>query len=151
MSEGEYEEAPLRQQNHVRVVKPKKIERDNKLETVALLGIKTESKLPEPERLNAQGEKQETSESLIAVEQVQTPQQKVIVAVPEQQMSSEENKIAAPSSSGCQFGFGYLSQRKKGEGIPDSCIECAKSLSCMLSEYYKKEENVKEIKKWYSF
>jgi len=150
MPKAEYDVAPLRQQKHVRVVKPKKIEIDNKPEPVALLGIKTESKLPEPKRLNTQGEKQETFESLIPVEQVQTPQQKVIVAVPEQQMSSEENKIAAPSSSGCQFGFGYLSQRKKGEGIPDSCIECAKSLSCMLSEYYKKE-NVKEIKKWYSF
>ena len=74
-------------------------------------------------------------------------------AVPNQTPNAAEVEITNPSSSptGCQYGFGYLSQREKGEGIPDGCIECAQSLSCMLSEYYKAEKSVKEIKKWYGF
>jgi hypothetical protein len=35
------------------------------------------------------------------------------------------------------------------EGIPETCVECNKSLDCMLSEYYKSENTVAEIKKWY--
>lgn len=55
------------------------------------------------------------------------------------------------SSSDCPYGYGYLSQRDKDEGIPSTCVECPKSLDCMLAEYYKKRESVKEIKKWYHF
>lgn len=62
-----------------------------------------------------------------------------------------EQKPDASFSSGCQYGFGYLRQREKGKGIPETCIECAKILECMLSEHYKEENSVKEIKKWYSF
>jgi len=53
------------------------------------------------------------------------------------------------SSSGCSFYLGYLSERDKGETIPSSCIECSKSLECMLSKVHKSNKSVKEIKKWY--
>jgi hypothetical protein len=64
---------------------------------------------------------------------------------------SDTDKNNSHSASSCPYGFGYLSQREKGVNIPNTCIECPDSLDCMLSEYYKKEENVKEIKKWYQF
>ena len=61
-----------------------------------------------------------------------------------------KSKIDSDSSDNtCQHYYGYLGQREKGEGIPSSCVECAKSLDCMLAEYYKSKETVEEIRKWY--
>ena len=51
----------------------------------------------------------------------------------------------------CEHYFGYLSERDKGEGIPEKCFECPKSIECMLSEYNKSKESVEAIKKWYPF
>lgn len=93
----------------------------------------------------------EASEKAIVLGQVQPSQQKTTELAPTQQVAAVETKTVSPSSSSCQYGFGYLSQRKKAEAIPDTCIECPKSLNCMLSEYYKSGESVKEIKKWYKF
>ena len=69
--------------------------------------------------------------------------------------SSQTEQLAAsgeegnePSDSRCKHYFGYLAQRDKGEEIPATCVECVKSLDCMLSNY-KSEESVQEIKKWY--
>ena len=70
----------------------------------------------------------------------QTPTPKSIV---------KEEKEGNPSDQVCRYYLGYLSQRDKGEGIPETCVECNKSLDCMLSEYYKSENTVAEIKKWY--
>lgn len=95
-------------------------------------------------------EESEASEKTIMLEQIRTSQVKNMELTPTQERTVETRTVS-PSSSGCQYGYGYLSRREKGEGIPDTCIECPKSLSCMLSEYYKKEESVKEIKKWYDF
>lgn len=50
---------------------------------------------------------------------------------------------------GCQHWFGYLGQRASGEGIPDECIECEKSVECMLEKEAYSPEAVKEIKKWF--
>lgn len=49
----------------------------------------------------------------------------------------------------CQYYFGYLADREKQEGIPDPCLECPRSLDCMLTNY-KSENTVTEIGKWYS-
>ena len=54
------------------------------------------------------------------------------------------------SDSGCRHYFGYLGERDKGEGIPPECLECPKSLDCMLNNY-KSKGSVAEIKKWYPF
>ena len=48
----------------------------------------------------------------------------------------------------CQYYFGYLADREKQEGIPDPCLECPKSLDCMLTKI-KSERTVTEIGKWY--
>ncbi len=144
---------PLTAQKHAKLkhakLKTETIETDSRPEPVTILGIRVENSQPASEN-TCLSEEQETSENLVVLEQDQVPQQNVIVAVPTQELETGETKAVSASSSDCQYGFGYLSQREKGEGIPDSCVECAKSLSCMLSEYYKTEEPVKEIKKWYS-
>ncbi len=48
----------------------------------------------------------------------------------------------------CPYYFSYLASREKQEEIPDICLECPKSLDCMLSNY-KSEDSVVEISKWY--
>jgi len=65
----------------------------------------------------------------------------------EQPVTSAE-EVNKPSDSGCKYHFGYLAQRDKGEEIPAACLECPKSLDCMLRNY-KSKESVAEIKKWY--
>jgi len=92
----------------------------------------------------------EGGEDAILLEQVQMPRQEKVEMPPVQQTKTLEAETVSQASSNCQYGFGYLGQRKKGEEIPDTCIECPKSLNCMLSDYYKKEESMAEIKKWYA-
>ncbi len=70
---------------------------------------------------------------------------------PEQTMKKEDEALDTTSNNGCSFYFGYLSEREKGEGIPNTCVECSKSIDCMLSKVHKSNESVKEIKKWYHF
>ena len=64
-----------------------------------------------------------------------------------EQPAASVQEVEKPA--GCKHYFGYLGQREKGEGIPESCLGCAKSLDCMLSDYYKSKEPIAEIKKWY--
>ena len=52
------------------------------------------------------------------------------------------------SEEGCLHYFGYLKEREKDEPIPSECIECRKSVDCMLTNMVSKNA-VKEIKKWY--
>jgi hypothetical protein len=49
---------------------------------------------------------------------------------------------------GCQHYFGYLRERESGAVIPSECIECRKSVECMLTTQTS-QDAVKEIKKWY--
>lgn len=50
----------------------------------------------------------------------------------------------------CSYYFGYLSERNKSDGVPETCFVCSKSVECMLQEYNKSKDSVEEIKKWYS-
>lgn len=52
------------------------------------------------------------------------------------------------TKDGCLHYFGYLREREKGEPIPSECIECKRSVDCMLTNMVSKNA-VKEIKKWY--
>jgi DNA-directed RNA polymerase subunit RPC12/RpoP len=51
----------------------------------------------------------------------------------------------------CSYHFGYLSEKDKGEVVPEACFGCPKSLDCMLSELNNSQQSLQEIKKWYSF
>jgi hypothetical protein len=64
-------------------------------------------------------------------------------------LASNEKAEDRESEYGCKHYFGYLGERDKGEEIPIECLECPKSLDCMLGNYYKSKESVAEIKKWY--
>ena len=66
---------------------------------------------------------------------------------PEQTIERSE-EVNKPSDSGCTYYFGYLAERDKGVEIPAGCLECPKSIDCMLNNY-KSKESVTEIKKWY--
>jgi hypothetical protein len=90
------------------------------------------------------------SEEAILLENVHMPQQEKVEIPRVQEAKTLEAETVSQSPSNCRYGFGYLARRKKSEQIPDMCIECPMSLNCMLSDYYKKEESVSEIKKWYA-
>jgi hypothetical protein len=83
------------------------------------------------------------------LEQAQKQEPNVAELSPNQQSTPKDETTVSSSSPGCEYGFGYLSQREKRTEIPETCVTCPKSLDCMLSEYYNSEETVKEIKKWY--
>jgi len=92
----------------------------------------------------------ELSERVVNLEQVQTLQQKPSELASSEEIETVERKKLPESSLGCKHVFGYLGHRGKGEKIPDACIECPVSLKCLLSNYYRSGESVKEISKWYT-
>ncbi len=94
-------------------------------------------------------EKIELSAKVVNLEQVNSSQQKPIELAPSQEIAKEEKRVPE-SSLGCNHVFGYLGHRGRGEKIPDACIECPVSLKCLLSDFYKSGESVKEISKWYA-
>ena len=95
-------------------------------------------------------EKIELSEKVVNLELVQPSQQKPSELVPSKEIATVDRKKPSESSLGCQHVFGYLGHLGRGEKIPDACIECPVSLKCLLSDYYKSGESVKEISKWYA-
>ncbi len=96
-----------------------------------------------------ENEKVEACEKTLESEQAQLQQQENMELSSSQQTAIVETDQVPKSSPGCQYGFGYLSHRDRGAKIPDTCIECPDSLNCMLSQYHKSGESVKEISKWY--
>ncbi len=93
----------------------------------------------------------ETSEGVLVTQQAQVQLPEKVETPPTCQEKVAEKQVSSPSESSCDYGFGYLGQRGKGEVIPEGCLECSKAVSCMLSEYYKGEKSVSEINKWYKF
>lgn len=71
------------------------------------------------------------------------------VEIPEPIILPEESDSKRKENGQCKFYFGYLKRREKGAKIPESCVECPKSVDCMLSNLYKSPAAVTEIKKWY--
>jgi len=97
-----------------------------------------DAELLEAERKETEKRQQVKSKAPKPIEPSQTEQ---LVASAEDESKSND--------SGCTHYFGYLGEREKGEEIPAECLECPKSLDCMLGDYYKSKESVAEIKKWY--
>ena len=84
-------------------------------------------------------EKRETRRTNTILTEQPITSEETIDTPTEQPITSEET-ANRKSISGCQYYFGYLGQREKGKGIPNSCLDCAKSLDCMLYDYYKSKE-----------
>jgi DNA helicase-2/ATP-dependent DNA helicase PcrA len=101
-----------------------------------------EAERKEAERLEAQRLEAEKRQ------QVKNQAPKLIEPTQNKQPAASAEEVNQPSDSGCKHYFGYLGQREKGEEIPTECLECPKSLDCML-QHYKSKESVSEIKKWY--
>ena len=139
---------PFASKKSVKLKKQKMVKADNSERPTP--EVQPASIEPPLEELFVPEKEPEGSEEAILLEQVQMPQQEKVEMPPVQQTKTLEAETVSQASSNCQYGFGYLGQRKKGEEIPDTCIECPKSLNCMLSDYYKKEESMAEIKKWYA-
>lgn len=74
----------------------------------------------------------------------------VLVAVPQAVELDEKKGYIQTEENRCKYYFGYLQNREKGEGIPETCVECPKSIDCMLSNLNQSETAVSEIKKWYN-
>jgi hypothetical protein len=106
---------------------------------------------PKLENTSVQEEDPKITARVATPEQLYTQKQERVQIAFTKQATEKETRKSSSSSSGCQYGFGYLSKREKGEEIHSTCIECPRSLNCLLFEYHKPEEAVKEIKKWYNF
>jgi hypothetical protein len=52
------------------------------------------------------------------------------------------------TKTGCQYYFGFLSQKDKTQSLPTECIECKQVVECMLNQN-NSPSVVAEIKKWY--
>ena len=57
-------------------------------------------------------------------------------------------KVEEPDASGCLYYLGYLSERPKGQAIPEHCITCEKTIESLLFKL-KSDGATKEIRKWY--
>ena len=144
------------QSQEPRAMEQPKIEELEKIETEAVEAKTTPlSKMIEP-KAKAQTEGFETKTT--ASKTIPPPETTLQTRTSEQRIAEQKTILRQPvqkvpdnvsSSKTCQYYFGYLSQREKGEEIPISCIECSKSLDCMLAEYHKSKESVEEIRKWY--
>ncbi len=133
--------------------KPEKLDKQEMVEANKPKGLTFEPQpsgvAPSLEKLTVSEKKPEVSQEAVSPKQSQLPKQEVEKPRVQETKALEVTTVSQ-SSPDCQYFFGYLGQRKKGEEIPNQCIECAKSLNCMLSSYYAKEESVEEIKKWYA-
>ena len=58
-------------------------------------------------------------------------------------------EIKEEQKSGCPHFFGYLGLKADGNGIPDECNECTRTVACLLQKRKLSKKAVKEIKKWY--
>jgi len=101
----------------------------------------------EAERLEAERKAERLEAERLPIKSQETELEKFVQVEPATMSENEEND---QSESGCKYYFGYLCERDKGEEIPVACLECPKSLDCMLNNY-KSRESVAEIKKWYPF
>ena len=90
------------------------------------------------------------SEEKIAEKTKQVPKQvpKLEKQPPTRQTMISKEKKNVTNNSKCQYYFGYLASRNEVGEIPASCLDCQRSLDCMLSSL-KAGEPVDEIKKWY--
>jgi DNA-directed RNA polymerase subunit RPC12/RpoP len=74
----------------------------------------------------------------------------ILIAVPKSVEIHEKIDSMQTEDKQCKYYFGYLQNREKGEGIPEACVECPKSVDCMLSNLCQSQTAVSEIKKWYN-
>jgi hypothetical protein len=127
----------------------RRMEVQRKVEQLAerLEAERKERERKEAQKLEAQRLDAERKEAE-KLQQIKSHAPKPIEPAQTKQPVASKEAVSLSSDSGCKHYFGYLGQRDKGEEIPAACLECPKSLDCMLQKY-KSKESVAEIKKWY--
>jgi hypothetical protein len=139
-------------QGPLKVSMPEEVNSENEQETSLI-----DQSLTQPEENNSpkESEKRVSDEAL----EMELPNDKA-PAISGVSFSEKLEEMIAPQTKEtdklsldpkCLYFFGYLNQRNKGEGIPETCFDCPKSVECMLIESNRSRASVNEIKKWYSF
>ena len=131
------EKAPGKTRTREHKPKEKGVKRKEAKQLEAQLEEELKAERLKAERKEAEELKQFESQKLELKETVQI-----------RSLATSEEKINQQSDNECKYYFSYLGERKKGEEIPSSCLECPKSLDCMLYNF-KSKESIAEIKKWY--
>ena len=126
-------------------LKAERSESERKAEHLKAEQLKAKQIKADLEAKQLLAERKETEKS----QQIESNAPNLIEPFQTVQPAVNAEEVNKPSNPNCKHYFGYLGSRKKGEGIPESCLECPKSLDCMLGDYYKSKESVAEIKKWY--
>ncbi|MBN1245241.1 hypothetical protein JXA31_06575 [Candidatus Bathyarchaeota archaeon] len=57
-------------------------------------------------------------------------------------------EIKEEKTADCPHWFGYLGEKEDGKGVPTECVECEKTIACLLRKRASGKA-VKEIKKWF--
>ena len=132
-------------------IKQKEIKKSIKQELEAI--FPTPSQQPKISNELTFLEKSEAKETIEEIKPAQMEEPKTMdITLNEKSKSTVKEQMSNASGDvQCSYDFGYLSQRDKGEGIPETCFGCPKSIECMLSEYNRSKDSVEEIKKWYPF
>ncbi len=58
-------------------------------------------------------------------------------------------EIQNEENSNCAHFFGYLGLKEDGNGIPDECNDCKRTIECLLKKRKYSNKAIKEIKKWF--
>ncbi|MGB9778129.1 MAG: hypothetical protein ACPLW8_01880 [Candidatus Bathyarchaeales archaeon] len=73
--------------------------------------------------------------SVPIIEASQKPEVEVEVKAKEVKIPKEKETLQAPpKTQGCAHHFGYLSERKTKEKIPEECMMCENIVQCMLKK-----------------
>jgi hypothetical protein len=119
---------------------PKPIEKKNEVRRVASPNSSQNKVMILRERATATKPEVKPIEKKAEVARVEKPiqSQKPIPIVrdkpPTAEPIADRKKTGTTDNSGCEYFFGYLAKRNvKHEGIPIRCLECPRSVDCILS------------------
>jgi hypothetical protein len=96
-----------------------------------------------------ESEKSETNEDIIR-DYVKLSVASEDPLIDENSEATGDEKKSIAVDSDCNRYFGFLSQRGKGEEIPEYCFGCSKAIECMLGSDNSSNKKIEGIKQWYS-
>ena len=106
------------------------------------------SENPSIDKLN-ESEKTETNEDIIRdYVKLSVASENPSIDKNSEAIGDEGKSISADSS--CNRYFSFLSERGKGEEIPEDCFGCSKAIECMLGSNNSSNKKIEGIKQWYS-
>jgi hypothetical protein len=110
--------------------------------------LSVDSENPSIDKLN-ESEKTETNEDIIRdYVKLSVASENPSIDKNSEAIGEKEKSISVDSS--CNRYFSYLSERGKGEEIPEDCFGCSKAIECMLGSNNSSNKKIEGIKQWYS-